>query len=80
LINRRYSKEGASNMVFTSNKDPALWKALFSEDDTLQCALDRIFDKASVFVMKGETQRGKNREVIALTSVLAKETEESEKK
>jgi len=66
-------------MVFTSNKDPALWKALFSEDDTLQCALDRIFDKASVFVMKGETQRGKNREVIALTSVLVKETEESEK-
>lgn len=68
LINRRYSKEGVSNMVFTSNKDPALWKDFFSEDDTLQCALDRIFDNATVFVIKGQSHRGKNREVIPLTS------------
>ena len=66
-------------MVFTSNKDPALWKDLFSEDDTLQCALDRIFDNASVFIMKGETHRGRNREIIALTSVLTKDSGESEK-
>ena len=79
LINRRYSKEGPNNMVFTSNKDPALWKDLFSEDDTLQCALDRIFDNASVFIMKGETHRGRNREIIALTSVLTKDSGESEK-
>lgn len=78
LVNRRYSKENAGNMVFTSNKDPALWKDLFSEDDTLQCALDRIFDNASVFIIKGETHRGKNREIIPLTSVQAKDSDESE--
>ena len=78
LVNRRYSKENMSNMVFTSNKDPALWKDLFSEDDTLQCALDRIFDNASVFIIKGETHRGKNREIIPLTSVQVKDSVESE--
>ena len=36
LVDRRYNKEGPNCMVITSNKDSALWKDLFSEDDTLQ--------------------------------------------
>ena len=66
LIDRRYQKEGNYNMVFTSNKNPALWKENFSENDTLLCALDRIFDDATVFKIKGQTYRGKALETIDL--------------
>ena len=35
LIDRRYNKEGSFNMIFTSNKNPALWREDFEEDATL---------------------------------------------
>ena len=47
LIDRRYNKEGNFNMIFTSNKNPALWREDFDEDATLLCALDRIFEERS---------------------------------
>ena len=75
LIDRRYNKEGAFNLVFTSNKNPSLWREMFNEDDSLLCALDRIFDDATVFNIRGESYRGKKLETIALqtgkASVLA---------
>ena len=75
LIDRRYNKEGAFNLVFTSNKSPSLWREMFNEDDSLLCALDRIFDDATVFNIRGESYRGKKLENIALltgtASVLA---------
>ena len=49
LIDRRYSKEGTSCMIFTSNRQPDTWSEYFSGDSDLLCALDRIFDDASVF-------------------------------
>ena len=66
LIDRRYNKEGNFNIVFTSNKNPALWRGNFNEDDALLCALDRIFDEATVFKIKGESFRGKKLETVAL--------------
>lgn len=63
LIDRRYNREGAYNTVFTSNKKPSLWKDNFNENDALLCALDRIFDDASVFMIQGESFRGKRREL-----------------
>ena len=66
LIDRRYNKEGNFNIVFTSNKNPVLWRANFNEDDALLCALDRIFDEATVFNIKGESFRGKKLETVAL--------------
>ena len=66
LVDRRYNKEGAFNIVFTSNKTPSLWRENFNEDDALLCALDRIFDDATVFQIRGESFRGKNLETIAL--------------
>ena len=48
LIDRRYNKEGNFNMVFASNKNPALWREDFNEDSTLLCALDRIIDEAAI--------------------------------
>ena len=55
-----------SNMVFTSNRDPAQWKENFCENDALLCALDRIFDDAVVFTIKGESFRGRKLETVAL--------------
>jgi len=66
LIDRRYSKDGANNTIFTSNKQPDVWNEFFTEDSSLLCALDRIFDDASVFIIKGESYRGKKLETIKL--------------
>ena len=66
LIDRRYYKEGTYNIVFTSNKNPAQWCNTFNEDDALLCALDRIFDEATVFNIKGDSYRGKGLETVAL--------------
>lgn len=71
LIDRRYSKEGANNMIFTSNKQPDTWQEYFTEDSSLLCSLDRIFDDASVFIIKGESYRGKKLETIKLEAGLA---------
>lgn len=66
LVDRRYNKEGNFNMVFTSNKMPSEWNSNFSESDSLLCALDRIFDQAIVFTLRGSSFRGQGREVINL--------------
>lgn len=66
LIDRRYSKEGNYNIIFTSNKNPSEWRNLFNEDDSLLCALDRIFDDATVFTIRGKSYRGKKLEQVAL--------------
>lgn len=66
LIDRRYNKEGSFNMIFTSNKNPALLREDFEEDATLLCTLDRIFDDATVFKLRGESFRGKKLETVSL--------------
>jgi len=66
VIDRRYSKEGTNCMIFTSNMQPDTWSDFFTEDSTLLCALDRIFDDASVFIIKGESYRGKKQETFKL--------------
>lgn len=71
LIDRRYGKEGANNMIFTSNKQPDTWQEYFTEDSSLLCSLDRIFDDASVFIIKGESYRGRKLETIKLEAGLA---------
>lgn len=63
-----YNKEGNYNIVFTSNKNPAKWRENFQEDDTLLCALDRIFDEATVITIRGESFRGQNMEKINVQS------------
>ena len=59
VIDRRYNKEGAFNLVFTSNKMPSDWRESFNDDASLLCSLDRIFDDATVFNIRGESFRGK---------------------
>ena len=66
MIDRRYNKGGSHNIIFTSNKNPSLWRADFNEDDTLLCALDRIFDEATVFTIRGQSYRGRKLEKVTL--------------
>ena len=47
-------------MIFTSNLTPDKWRDSFREEDSLLCALDRTFDAATVYLMKGESYRGGN--------------------
>lgn len=68
MIDRRYNREGCNNVIFTSNKSPSQWKENFSEDDDLLCALDRIFDDATVFNIRGDSFRGKKLENITLST------------
>ena len=76
LIDRRYNKEGSYNIVFTSNKNPSQWRDIFNEDDALLCALDRIFDDATVFTIRGESFRGRKLDKVALQiGKLQKKTE-----
>lgn len=78
LMDRRYNKEGSFNVVFTSNKVPSLWKDNFEEDDALLCALDRIFDDAVVYTIKGQSYRGKKLENVILQTSAIKHSESSE--
>ena len=59
VVGQRYEKEGPNAMVLTSNVAPSGWDEFFTGDNTLPCALDRLFDKASVFVMRGPSFRGR---------------------
>lgn len=66
IVDRRTSKNGSNTMILTSNKTPVSWGEYFDEPDSLLCALDRIFDDALVFMMKGESCRGRKLETIAI--------------
>ena len=43
VIDRRYSKEGPNNMIFTSNKTPDKWGEFFGEDSSLLPDFDMVF-------------------------------------
>jgi DNA replication protein DnaC len=66
LVSRRYEEFGPGSIVITSNKSPSDWQDCFEEPTAALCAIDRIFDRASVFVMHGTSYRGKSRKVYNL--------------
>lgn len=59
---------GNSRNSYTSNKQPVSWRQNFTEEETLLCALDRIFDDSLIFNFNGDSHRGLKREVISLTT------------
>ena len=64
LIDRRYEKEGPKCMIFTSNRQPDEWSEYFDGGDSLNAALDRIFDVAKIVTVKGTSYRGQRREIL----------------
>ena len=69
VVDRRYEKEGPNTMILTSNAVASEWPKFFVGDDTLLCTLDRIFDKASVFMMRGPSYRGKGLDTYSVEAV-----------
>ena len=74
-LHPRVRSRRSCNMVFTSNKNPALWREDFNEDFTLLCALDRIFDEATVFKLRGESFRGKKLDTVSVQTGKVKAVE-----
>ena len=72
IVDRRSNKEGPNCMIFTSNKNPSTWGKYFVEQDSLLCALDRFFDDSTVFMIKGESYRGRKTETISLEAGTSK--------
>ena len=66
VVDRRYEKDCANTMILTSNTPTNNWDEFFTGDETLLCTLDRLFDRASVFVMKGASFRGAELEVFSV--------------
>jgi len=77
MIDRRYNKEGNFNIIFTSNKQPKFWKQSFAEEDTLKCAMDRIFDDILIFNFSGSSHRGQNREAFNVSTKKVKTVSDS---
>ena len=69
VVDRRYEKEGPNTMILTSNAVASDWPEFLAGDDTLLCTLDRIFDKASVFMMRGSSYRGKGLDTYSVEAV-----------
>ena len=70
IVDRRYEKECPNLMILTSNTPVNNWKEFFTGNDTLLCTLDRIFDHASVFVMKGASYRGAGLETFSVEAAV----------
>ncbi len=51
------------------------WREDFNEDSTLLCALDRIFDEATVFKLRGESFRGKKLDAVSVQTGKVKAVE-----
>lgn len=66
IVDRRYAKDIPNTMICTSNLTPDKWAEFFSEDSSLLCALDRVFDEANIFIIEGESHRGGGLERILL--------------
>ena len=59
----------------TSNKNLALLREDFNEDSTLLCALDRIFDEATVFKLRGGSFRRKKLDTVSVQTGKVKAAE-----
>ena len=66
VVDRRYENDCPSTMILTSNTPTNNWDEFFTGDDTLLCTLNRLFDRASVFVMKGASFRGAELEIFSV--------------
>ena len=75
MVDRRYEKEGANCMIFTSNRQPNDWQEFFRGEDDLNAALDRLFDNAKIIGIKGRSYRGRKRQVFAVEASTDAETQ-----
>ncbi|MBQ0071432.1 MAG: hypothetical protein KBS81_06205 [Spirochaetales bacterium] len=63
-VPRNYTGHSNTSIALTSNKDLSQWSGLF--DDALECAIDRLWDKAICLTFSGSSHRGTDREQVEL--------------
>ncbi len=68
VIDRRCEKDRPSTMMLTSSAPVSRWGELFAGGDALLCVFDRVFDRATVFIMKGASFRGAELETLTVES------------
>jgi len=66
VIDRRCEREDPNTTILTSNYGADKWGEFFTGSSTLLCTLDRIFDNATVFLVKGPSFRGAGLETYAV--------------
>ena len=66
VVDRRCEREDPSTTILTSNYGADKWGEFFTGSSTLLCTLDRIFDNATVFMLKGASFRGAGLETYAI--------------
>ena len=66
VVDRRCEREEPCTTILTSNYGADKWGEFFTGSSTLLCTLDRIFDNATVFMLKGPSFRGAGLETYAL--------------
>ena len=64
LGKKRFGIQAAATLLQNAN-----WKGFFTGDAALLCTLDRIFDKASVFMMSGPSYRGRELDTYSVEAV-----------
>ena len=70
IVDRRYEEEVPNTLILTSNAPVNNWDEFLEGDsDALVCTLDRIFDKASVYMMRGPSFRGAGCETLSVEAV-----------
>ena len=68
-VDRRHGKEAPNTLIPASNVAPSGWDEFFTGDDTLLCASGRVFDKASVLVMRGPSFRGRGLDTFSVEAL-----------
>ena len=68
-VKEDYEKEAPNTLIPASNVAPSGWDEFLAGDDTLLCALDRVFDKASVFMMRGPSFRGRGLDTFSVEAL-----------
>ena len=69
VVDARCEKDGPNLILMTSNFTADKWDEFFTGGSTLLCMLDRLFDDATVFMIKGTSHRGAGLETFSAEAV-----------
>ncbi|WP_270479539.1 ATP-binding protein [Collinsella tanakaei] len=69
VVDARCEKDGPNLILMTSNFTADKWDEFFTGGSTLLCMLDRLFDDATVFMIKGTSYRGSALETFSVEAV-----------
>lgn len=69
VVDARCEKDGPNPILMTSNFTADKWDEFFTGGSTLLCVPDRLFDDATVFMIRGTSYRGSALETFSVEAV-----------